>query len=231
MRPRPLPAPTALLVLALLALPGLAGAQSLEDYDYENLRFSGVGVELGRILPSNVEPTLVLALRADLGALGPGVRIVPRASYWSSRLRDAEVDELRANLLRLCRDEGSDCLRELGEIRLSDLTLGVDAHYTFDAGLVATPYAGVGVALHLLNGSGEAVDGTFVEDQLDAIAPGVELVGGVELPLGDALRLFAEARGTLSTDVRYLGLSVGGSWSLPGRPAPPARRPAPGASR
>lgn len=226
MRPRPLPALLALL--ALLALPRLARGQGLEDYDYENLRFGGVGVELGHIWPARVEPALALALRADLGFLGPNVRIVPRASFWSSRLKDSEVDALRANLLRLCRDEASSCLRELGEIRVSDLTLGVDAHYTFDAGLAATPYAGAGAALHLLNGSGEAIDGTFVEDLLDALAPGLDLVGGVELPLGGALRLFAEARATLSPDVRYVGLGAGGSWTLPSRPAP---RPAPGANR
>lgn len=214
-------------LLALLALAAPGRAQGLEDYDYENLAFSGVGVELGRIWPSSVEPALALGVRADLGLLGPSVRIVPRASYWSSRLKDAEVDELRANLLRLCRDVAGDCLRELGEIRISDLTLGVDAHYTFETDLVATPYAGAGAALHLLNGSGEAVDGTFVEDLLDAVAPGVELVGGVELPLG-ALRLFAEARGTLSSDVRYAGVSVGGSWTFPARPA---QRPARGGNQ
>ncbi|HEX2189974.1 MAG TPA: hypothetical protein VHG51_13800 [Longimicrobiaceae bacterium] len=223
MHPRPL-----LMLLALLALPALARAQGLEDYDYENLHFSGVGVELGHIWPASVEPTLALGLRADLGYLGPNVRIVPRASFWSSRLKDTEVNELRANLLGLCRDEASNCLRELGEIRVSDLALGVDAHYTFPTDRVAVPYAGAGAALHLLNGSGEAIDGTFVEDLLDALAPGLDLVGGVEVPLG-ALRLFAEARGTLSPDVRYLGLGAGGSWSLPGRPA--QRTPATGARR
>lgn len=216
--------------LALLALPAPASAQSLEDYDYENLEFRGVGAELGRIQPASVEPALLLAVRADLGFLGPNVRVVPRGSFWSSRLRQGEVDELRANLVRLCRDEASDCLRELGEIRVSDLTLGADAHYTWETELMVTPYAGAGAALHLLNGSGEAIDGTFVEDLLDAVAPGVDLVGGVELPLGAALRLFAEARGTLSSDVRYAGLSVGGSWQFATAPRP-ARRPARGGSR
>ena len=224
MRPLPL-----LAAMALLLAPGLARAQSLEDYDYENLEFRGVGAEVGSIRPSSVESTLALAVRADLGYVGPNVRIVPRASFWSSRLRDEQVSELRETLLGLCRPEGTDCLAELGEIRVSDLALGVDAHYTFQAGLPAMPYAGAGAALHLLNGRGEVVNGTFVEDLLDAVAPGVDLVGGVELPLGGSLRLFAEARGTLSSDVRYLGIGAGGSWLFPARPA--TRTPARGDAR
>ncbi len=217
----------ALLVLLAPAAP--LGAQSLEDYDYENLEFRGVGLELGHLWPARVEPTLAFGIRADLGFLGPQVRIVPRASFWSSQLRGEQVSELRENLLGLCRDDGTDCLSELGEIRVSDLTLGADAHYTFQTGLVATPYAGLGASLHLLNGRGDLINGTFVEDLLDAIAPGVDLVGGVELPLGGALRIFAEARGTLSSDVRYLGVSAGGSWLFPASPA--ARTPARGGTR
>lgn len=220
------------LLLALLALPAspaLARAQALEDYDYENLEFRGVGFEVGAMRPSRVEPALVLGVRADLGYLGPNVRIVPRASFWSSRLRDEQVSELRDNLLGLCRDQGTDCLAELGEIRVSDLALGADAHYTFETALAATPYAGLGASLHLLNGRGDVINGTFVEDLLDAIAPGVDLVGGVELPLGGSLRLFAEARGTVSSDVQYVGASAGGSWVFPGRPAAPT--PARGGAR
>lgn len=208
-----------LALLALLAPPALARAQTLEDYDYENLEFRGVGAEVGYIWPARVEPALALGIRADLGFLGPNVRIVPRATFWSSRLRDEQVGRLREALLGLCRDEGTDCLGELGEIRVSDLTLGADAHYTFRTDLVATPYAGAGASLHLLNGRGDLINGTFVEDLLDAIAPGIDMLGGIELPLGDALRLFAEARGTLSSDVRYLGVSAGGSWLFPARPA------------
>jgi opacity protein-like surface antigen len=216
-----------LAVLALLAAPAAAAGQTLEDYDYENLEFRGVGAEVGYILPTRIEPTVSFGIRADLGYLGPSVRIVPRASFWSSRLREGEVEELRENLLGLCQPPGSGCLRDLGEIRVSDLALGVDAHYTF-AQEGVLPYAGAGVALHLLNGRGEAINGTFVEDLLDAIAPGVDLLGGVELPFGSALRLVAEARATLSSDVQYAGVSVGGSWRFP---SPPVRGATAGGAR
>ncbi|HEX2095678.1 MAG TPA: hypothetical protein VHG28_24990 [Longimicrobiaceae bacterium] len=204
-----------LLLLALPAVPRSASAQSLEDYDYENLAFRGVGVEVGQILPARVEGTLLLGVRADLGYLGPNVRILPGITFWSSALREGEVDDLRDNILELCRESGSDCVRELGEIRVSDLALALDGHYTFPGDWAIAPYLGAGIALHLLNGRGDLINGTFVEDLLDAISPGVNLIGGVEVPLGSSLRIFAEARGVLASDVQHAGLSLGASWLFP----------------
>lgn len=210
---------TLLLLLAALAAPGAAPAQSLEDYDYENLAFRGVGLELGGIWPLGVERTLLLAARADLGYLGPHVRIVPRIAFWSSSLREGVVDELRENVLSLCREQGSDCVREFGEVRVSDLVLSVDAHYTWPAWSGLLPYTGTGFGIHLLNGQGELIDDTFVEDLLDAITPGINLIAGTELPLGSRLRLFTEARGVLATDLQYAALVAGGSWTIPTPPA------------
>lgn len=215
-----MPFRTVLLVLAALCVPSLAGAQSLEDYDYENLELRGVGVELGGIRPANVESTWTAGVRADLGYLGPNVRLVPGISFWSSRLNEGEVLELRQNVLRLCREPESDCLREFGEVRVSDLVLDLNAHYTWEAQYEVFPYAGAGASLHLLNGSGELIDDTFMEDLLDAVTPGVNLLAGVEAELGPSLRFFVEGRATLATDVRYLGATAGGSWYLRGRRAP-----------
>lgn len=211
MRHRPTLLP---LLAALLLAPVPAGAQELADYDYENLAFRGVGLDVGTIWPARVERALVFGGRADLGELGPSVRIVPGITFWSSRLREHEVDELRRNVLRLCREPESDCVRELGEVRVSDLTLNMDAHYTW-SGFLPELYAGAGVAIHLLNGQGELIDDTFVEDLLDAIAPGLNLLGGAELPLGGQLRLFTEGRAALAADVQYLGVSAGARWTVP----------------
>lgn len=218
-----------LLAAALLAVPALASAQSLEDYDYENLAFRGIGAEVGRVWPRRAEGALALGLRADLGFLGPNVRIVPGITFWSSSLRPGVVEELRKNILALCRDPAGNCVREFGEIRLSDLELGVDAQYTFTGVPGVVPYAGAGAGLHLLNGQGDVIEGTFVEDVLDAIAPGVDLVAGAEVPLG-RLRLFAEARGALASEVQFVGLHVGGAWTFP-VPAPARRPPAGGGKR
>jgi len=219
-----------LLAAALLAVPALAAAQSLEDYDYENLAFRGVGLELGTVWPHRAQRALELGVRADLGYLGPDVRIVPGITFWSSSLKSSVVNDLRDNILKLCRDPAGNCVRDFGEIRLSDLALNLDAQYTFTGIPGVVPYAGAGVALHLLNGQGDVIDNTFVEDQLDAIAPGINLMAGAEIPLG-RLRLFAEARGALASDIQYAGLHVGGAWTFPVPPASARRPPATGGTR
>jgi hypothetical protein len=46
-------------------------------------------------------------------------------------------------------------------------------------------------------------------------------LAGLELELADALRIFTEARATAATDVRYVGLTLGGTWFFPApRPGP-----------
>ncbi|MDQ3389479.1 MAG: hypothetical protein M3483_08250 [Gemmatimonadota bacterium] len=206
------------------AFSAAAEAQSLEDYDYENLRFRGIGMEVGPLFLANMDRTFLVGARVDLGYLGPHIRLVPGGSFWSSRLAESEVRDLRENILRLCREPESDCLVELGEIRLSNLALNLDAHYTWPLGYGVTPYAGTGISLHLLNGRGDFIDDTFVEDLLDAVAPGVSLIGGIEIPLAASLLLFTEGRATLASDIRSLGVSVGGSWFFPLTPAAADRR-------
>jgi hypothetical protein len=204
-------------LLALLLAPAAGGAQALEDYDYENLEFRGLGLEFGGVWPVKVEQTVSFGLRADLGYVGPNVRIVPGIRYWSSSLRQSELDRLADQIRRICeRQEGAVCPAfDLGEIRRSDLELSVDGHYTFDVDFPLQPYAGAGVGIHLLNGRGEAIDGTFVEDLLDTLSPGVNLLGGIGIPVGPSLQLLTEARLVLVGDIRYVNLLVGASWSLP----------------
>lgn len=181
------------LLALLLCVPGTLQAQDIADYDYENLRLAGIGLDFGIILPSRVDPTLSLGARADLGFLGPGVRIMPGIQYWSSTLRDAEF-------------QGA---------RLSDLILNVDGHYVW-TDRVGDPYLGGGLALHFLNGSGPALP-QATEDLLDTLSPGLNLLAGATMPLGLQLRVFAEARGVLATEIRYAALSVGAIYNLPRR--------------
>jgi hypothetical protein len=217
-----------LLAGAILLLPAAAAAQDLADYDYENLSFSGMGVMVTQLFPSRMESTPALSIRADLGLLGPNVRIVPGLTYWASRMRRSEVRRMEERIEALCNRAGSPCPGiELGEIRVSDVALEVDAHYLWTTDFNVEPYAGIGASMHLMNGRGDFIEDTFIEDLLDAIAPGLNLVGGVEFPLTPNLRLMAEARGVLTGNVRYLGLGIGGTVLLPGggpRPAAGSRR-------
>ena len=196
------------------ALP--AQAQNMADYDYENLVLSGVGVHVSEIFPTRSDPTLALNVRVDLGLLGPNVRITPGLTFWSSRLRDGEVERIESRIEAACDNGGVPCPGvELGEVEISDLSLDVDAHYLWTTDFAVEPYAGAGVSLHLLNGRGDFIDDTFVEDLLDAIAPGFNLVGGLEFPVTDNLRLLGEARGVLTGSVRYVSVGIGGSWRFP----------------
>ena len=209
----------AALLASLLAVP--AAAQDLADYDYENLVFSGVGVFVSEVFPARSEPALAINARADLGLLGPNLRISPGITFWATELREAEVERMEQRVEAACEQGGAPCAGiELGEVEISDLSLDLDAQFLWTTDYFIEPYAGVGVSLHLLNGQGEFIEDTFVEELLDAIAPGLNLVGGLELPLAGNLRLIGEARGVLTGNVRYLSLGVGGTWSFP--PPPPS---------
>lgn len=206
----------------VLALPGAARAQDMADYDYENLVLSGVGAHLSQIFPSRSEPTLGLNVRVDLGLLGPNVRISPGLTFWSTRLRDSEVERMEERIEAACDRGGVPCPGvDLGDVEISDLSIDVDGHFLWATDYIVEPYAGVGVSLHLLNGRGDFIEDTFVEELLDAIAPGFNVVGGLEFPVTETLRVLGEARGVLTGNIRYISLGVGGAWRFP----PQLRRP------
>lgn len=219
--------------LAAALAPAAAGAQQWEDYDYENLEFRGVGLDFGAVWPANVDRTLSFGIRADMGFVGPGIRIAPAIRFWSSTVDEAEVERLADQIRRLCeRQAGAVCPPfELGEIERSDLELAVDAHYLFHTGYTMQPYLGGGLGIHLLNGRGESIDGTFVEDLLDTVSPALNLIGGIHLPLGSAIEMMTEGRFVLVSDVRYASVLVGATWLLPSPPGNPFRSPGGGASR
>jgi hypothetical protein len=213
----------ALACLALLA-PVRAAAQTLADYDYANLQFRGLGGEFGWVVPTALEPAVSYGIRADMGFVGPRVRIVPAIRFWSSRLRASELQRLADQIVRICQRQGTTscpATLNLGEVRRSDLELSTEAHYIVNPSPSLRLYGGGGLSLHLLNGRGEFIDGTFVEDLLDTVSPGLNLVVGSYVPLGK-VQLFGEARGILTSDIQYVNVAVGGSWTLPSPPKPAA---------
>jgi opacity protein-like surface antigen len=218
---RRFPIPTTLAVLALL-LPSAAAGQGLADYDYENLAFRGVGLDWGYIWPSKVDATQTYSMRIDLGYLGPAVRIAPTISFWSSSLKRSELDRLADRLSQLPPIDNAGVIitaDDLGQVDWSNLTLGVDAHFVWTAPLDIITYLGAGLGLHALNGRGETIDDTFVEDLLDSTTAGAALMGGIEFQPTSRLRLYGEARYTLASDIRYPGVRVGAALMLPAQPA------------
>ena len=208
---------TILALLAVASLPLAAPAQDqVSDYDVTNLYFRGAGVMVYAALPARSEVVPAVQLRVDLGEVAPSLRVVPAVTYWSSEYQESELEEVARRVEALCERGGSPCPGiDLGDVRIADLSLEVDAQYLWTTSVGFEPYTGAGVGLHLLNGSGDLIRETFVEDILDGITPGVNVHAGVELPLG-ALRLHGELRGTLAGSASWLGAGLGGVWHVTG---------------
>lgn len=207
-----------LRALPLLLIPVSVTAQDLADYDYENLAFRGVGLDYGYIWPSKVAATPTFSLRLDLGYLGPAVRIAPTISYWSSDFKRSELARLADKLeqLPVLQQQGVNITADdLGTVHWSDISLGVDAHYVWTTPLQALTFLGVNLGLHSLNGRGESIGDTFIEDLLDSTSAGIALMGGAEYEIASRLRVYGELRYTLLSDVRYPGIRLGAALMLP----------------
>ncbi len=207
------------VAIAAASAPRAACAQvTAADYDYENLSFRGIGFAYGRIWPSKVEATSSYTLRADLGFLGPAIRVMPTISYWTSQYKRRELDRLAEKLEQLpaLQVEGVQLSADdLGDIQWSDLAVGIDAHIVWTAPLRTITYVGGGVAAHGLNGRGDLVANTFIEDLLDSTTPGFSLMAGLEQQPLARLRIFGEARYTMLSDLRYPELKIGGVLMFP----------------
>jgi hypothetical protein len=215
-----------LLFVAAAAAP--ASGQGLADYDYENLEFRGVGFDYGRIWPTKVEPAAHYSLRFDLGFLGPAVRIAPTVSYWSSRMRESELARLADRLSQLPSLQQQGVVvqpADFGTIDWASIALSLDAQTVWTTPFGVLTFVGAGVGVHFMNGRGDAIADTFIEDLLDTISAGVSVAGGVEYPVTREFRVYGEARYTLLSDIRYPGVRIGAAFMLPPRgEAPPISR-------
>lgn len=199
-------------LVAVLAGPEPATAQGLADYDYENLRLRGVGVDLGIVSPNDLDATVQIGARLDLGFLGPNIRLVPRVAYWDTELEEAEVRELADRLETLVEEQNPGQPRptlDLGRVDRSAFITGVDLHWLPLLRETTRPYFGIGAELYFLNGEGPAIEDTFIEDALDLLTAGASAVGGVEVDVGGGFTAYGELRGTLVADANTIGLVAG----------------------
>ena len=192
-------------VLALVCAPP-GGAQDLADFDYENLAFRGVGLEWGYLWPDKVEPTPSYGVRVDMGYLGPGLRITPSLTYWSSRMKRSEVAQLENRVESLIAGAPSVAL---GSIDWSDVALALDAHVVWRVPYGILTFAGLGASVHFLNGDGVAIADTFIEDLLDSVSAGLGLHAGVEYLLNSHIRIYTSGRLELLEDIRYSAIRAG----------------------
>ena len=74
---------------------------------------------------------------------------------------------------------------------------------------------GVGGGVHVRDGSGRAINGTFIQDALSGVAPALNGTLGMEVALTPAWRLTGELRGTLLSDYSSASARVGFMFRLP----------------
>ena len=206
-----------LLVGAQAAVP--AAAQELADFDYEHLSLRGIGFEAGYLPAYRIHgvrgETQSWGARLDLGYLGPGLRISPSATYWSSELETGEVSRLETRLEQLIAREvggagpGAGPEIDLGTITWTNLVVGLDAHVVWNVPFGWLGFLGLGASVHVLDGEGEAIDDTFVEDLLDTVRPGMNVHLGLEYPLWTWSRLYWHGRYEVTDDLRYFNVRGG----------------------
>ena len=203
---------------ALLAGAPAVGAQELADFDYENLSFRGAGIEWGYLWANKVESTPTYGLRMDLGYLGPGLRITPSLTYWSSRMKAGEVRSLEERLAALVASQqpaGSPApVVELEPIDWSDLALALDGHVVWRTPYDFLTFAGAGASVHFLSGDGPAIDNTFVEDLLDSVGAGFDLHAGAEYQVEPNIRVYGMGRLEMLQDIQYFAIRFGAQFQF-----------------
>ena len=198
------------LALLLTAEPPkrLAAQGVLNQFSYDNLRLSGIQLDVGLIGASDLTGTTVGGLRIDYGRIAPKVRLLLGLSYFHSRFDQQAINRFERRLDSIVNPGTPDSVN-LGRISLSDLIGDIDFQLVFPQGHGVTAYLGTGVSIHVRNGSGAAINGTFVEDALDVITAGLNGTMGFEFNLAPAWRFTVDGRGMLSSGLRTVSLRTG----------------------
>jgi len=188
-----------------------AAAQDIADIDYEYLSFRGIALEFGYLWPDRVEKTESYGLRFDLGYAGTGLRVVPLIMYWSSPLNASEIVEFEDRIQDLVAQQngGVRPALDLGTIEYTDIAFGLDAQVVWELPLDVLTFGGVGVTAHVMDGDGDVINGTFVEDLLDSVEPGFNLHLGTEYPIAENMRIYASGRYEVMPDLQYLQVRAG----------------------
>ena len=210
------------VLVALVTLVGLLAAgqrlEAQEDQSWaerlgiDKLKFTALGVQVGRVAPHGIEPTTSYSLQADYGEIVPNWRIVFNATYWGSQFTDKSVKAYADSLRNAIYDPTGDAEVILGDITVSDIVLGADARRTYQPSWWLRPYVGAGIATHIVNADGRLIDGTFVERATDVIAVGVAGTVGLNARVLRHIALDAQARYDFLSLARFASLRVGASY-------------------
>jgi hypothetical protein len=197
-----------------LAPTSLAAQSFWEQFSYEGLRFSGVGLEIGPVFSNRLTTGPVGGVRVDFGHFAPKVRVLVSATYFKRGFRDAEIAEFERQLEELLPDTLGLTI-DLGTVTWADFGTVVDFHYLFQPAQRLRPYVGLGLGIHFRNGAGDAINGTFVEGALDMVDVGLIGSLGVEFLVTPLLALTADVRGEATTELLTASLRGGLTYRIP----------------
>jgi len=195
--------------LCAVSAGGAQAQRALEGFSYDNIRFNGVQVEAGVITSSRLKGAAQVGLRVDLGQFAPRVRLMAGVSYFRSDFTAREIRKFESALAGVVRDPDGNFTIDLGRVRWGDVALDLDFQYLLGTWGRWQPYVGLGAGAHVRNGSGTAIDGTFVEDALDNTSAGINFTAGWDVAIARGLIVNIGGRGVLASDASTLGLQVG----------------------
>ena len=198
-----------MLLLSIVPSFHLSAQCVLNQFSYDNLRLSGIQVDLGPLGASELKGAIVGGMRLDYGLIAPRVRVLIGLSYFRSEFDNAARARFEQRIRALVNDPDSNFTVNVGRIFWSDLSGDLDLQYVWPQGRGVTTYIGAGASVHLRNGSGGAINGTFVEDALDEIGAGVNATIGAEFHLSPAWRFTLDGRGVIASGLSTVSLRSG----------------------
>ena len=210
-----------LLLLSVIPSFRLSAQGVLNQFSYENLRVSGIQLDVGVLGASELTGATVAGLRVDYGRIAPRVRLLLGLSYFRSQFDQQARDRFEQRLDSIVNPGTADNI-DLGRISLGDLVGDVDFQYVFPQSHGINAYIGVGMSIHARNGSGAAINGTFMEDALDVITAGLNGTMAFEFNLSPAWRFTIDGRGMLSSGLKTASLRTGIMYRLRGSREPRA---------
>lgn len=190
------------VTLALLLVPAGARAQGFfEQFSYEGLGLRGIGVDAGAVVSDRLTRAWSPGLRVDYGRIAPNVRVLFGASVFRGEFNQTEIETFEQRLRGVVVNPPPGLEINVGRITWTDVELDLGLQYLFEQSRRVTTYVGVRASVHVRDGSGPAIDDTFVEDALDTITAGAGAALGVEVALARWFALTADLGGGLTSEL------------------------------
>ena len=199
------------LLALLLAWPVSLRAQDTSFFQrvgLDRLQFVSLGAGVGRVAPSQVEPAQIYALSTDYGELARNWRVVFDVSFWESRYTDAAVAQFVDSLRKSIVDPTNDYSVLASQVQVYDVTFSGGVRWQSTTAVAVRPYAGLGIAMHVINAEGRLIKGTFVERALDNLSTGFFANAGILFRPWGRVVVETQARADVLSGFRSLQLRV-----------------------